>query len=209
MTWIVFICWSWKKLSSDEKFWLWLSQVFFGPDCSGKALYKSSYIYCCYCCCSCLDTWSTFIRTSVISWSWVRWLSFSRRSMGIGERDEDLDTDTISLPFHRCYRLHQLHMVSMDLVFTHSPTPDHRQVSRQKVTLSLSLVNCHPPQLHADRSYRSQSFSLLFAYLSSIPSQVINIIVIVNSRFLYTAPTKAKSREPAYSRAFIQNKIDI
>jgi len=33
------------------------------------------------------------------------------------------------------------------------------------------------------------------------------VIVIVNSR-LSTAPTKAKSRKPAYSQALIQNKVD-
>src|SRR6218665_3935381 len=33
------------------------------------------------------------------------------------------------------------------------------------------------------------------------------VIVTVNSR-LSTAPTKAKSREPAYSQALIQNKVD-
>jgi len=32
-------------------------------------------------------------------------------------------------------------------------------------------------------------------------------VVIVNSRFLQR-PTKAKSREPAYSQALVQNKVD-
>jgi len=48
-------------------------------------------------------------------------------------------------------------------------------------------------------------FALCFKTV--ISSGIKIVIVIVNSVF-FTAPTKARSREQAYSQALIQNKID-
>src|SRR6218665_1993349 len=94
---------------------------------------------------------------------------------------------------HKCKYIHTyIHIYMHAYIYTYIPTYRHTYIHRQ-----------------ANRflGIRAKTLQLVYQFLGSTGLKPICFLNRNRKLEISTAPTKAKSREPAYSHALVQNKI--